>query len=177
MYMNQILDVDELVSENKRQEGNRLNVFETILVRCHDLIKRHNKDRIREMKYTITPFVYGKPRYDVDVLRQYLIHHLKDNGLKVVELDRYHLYISWKETDINLSKYCQRKTLIDNRNNDMYMVEGISKPINPDRLRMMQFRQEKQKELQEERKKRFDFQKTRMPPLPQLDYQGYVKRY
>jgi hypothetical protein len=175
--MNQLLDVNELVSQNKKQEGNRLNLFESILVQCHALIKRHNKDRIREMRYTLQPWVYGKPKFDVDVLRKYLIHHLKDNGLKVIELDRYHLYISWKETDIDLSKYVQRKLQIDNRDMNLYMLEGVSTPLNPSRIQMMKFRQEKQRQLQEERKQRFEVQKERMPPLPDIGYHDYVKRF
>jgi hypothetical protein len=176
--MNQLLDVDDLVQENKRQENNRLDVFENLLVQCHNLIKRHNKNRIREMEYTIPAFVLGKPKYNIDILRNYLVHHLRDNGLKVTILSPYHIYISWKEEDIDLSKFVHRKTLIDNRTSSLYMIDQVSHPrIDRSRIEMLKFRQEKQRQLQEERQQRFMFQKANMPPMPGLEYRDYLKHY
>ena len=183
--MDQLLDIDTIINENKRQEGNRLGVFESILAQIHALIKRNNKERIREMNYKIPVFIYGKPKYNVDVLRNYLVHHLMDNGLKVVIIDRYHIYISWKETDINLTKYMHRKTLIQNRQSSLYMVDdenggGLNgsdlNRAKRDRFEMMKFRQERQKQLQDDRKDRFEFQKVRAP-LPDMDFKNFVNKY
>ena len=116
------------------------------------------------MYYTIPAFVLGKPKFNVDVLRNYLVWHLRDNGLRVDILDRYHLYISWKETDIDLERYMNRRTLIEHRSN---LLEGPSQPAITsdvrDRFQMMKFRQERQRQIQEERQGRFDHQKTRLP--------------
>jgi hypothetical protein len=176
--MNQILDVETLVQENKRQENNRLSLFESILVQCHNLITRHNKNRIREMEYTLPSFVLGKPKFNIDVLRNYLVHHLQDNGLKVEMLSPHHIYISWREEDINLSKYMHRKTLIDNRNSSLYQVNDVAHPLmDRSRLEMLKFRQEKQRQLQEERQERFLYQKDKMPPMPDMQYKDYLKRF
>ena len=165
--MEQILDIEELIGENKRQENNRLSVFEAILARCHKLIQKNNKERIRDMYYTIPAFVLGKPKYNVDVLRNYLVWHLKDNGLRVDILDRYHLYISWKETDIDLERYMNRRTLIENRSNLLDHPAGPSQPAITsdvrDRFQMMKYRQERQRQIQEERQGRFDKQRARLP--------------
>jgi hypothetical protein len=168
--MDQLLDIDELIGENKKQENTRLSLFEGILTQCHKLIQKNNKERIREMYYNIPSFVFGKPKYNVDVLRNYIVWHLKDNGLRVDVLDRYHLYISWKETDINLEKYMGRKTLIDNRHSSIYMLEAGEQIIRPtretrNRFEMMKYRQERQKQIQSERQQRFDSQKTRLHGL------------
>jgi hypothetical protein len=168
--MDHILDIDEIVSENKKQEHTRLGLFESMLLRCHSLIKRHNKERIREMEYTIPAFVYGKPKYDIDVLRNYLVHHLKDNGLRVDVLDRYHLYISWKETDIDLARYIHRKTLIANRNRSIYMVDDTEAALPPSKVEMMKFRQDRQRELQRDREGRFAMQRQRKPDSMFGDY-------
>lgn len=175
--MNQLLDIDELVSETKRQESNRLDLFESVLVQCHDLIKRHHKDRIREVHYRIPPWIIGKPRYDVDILRRYLVSHLRDNGLRVDVVDRYTIYISWKETDIDLARYVKRKTRISKHHSDLYMADTVAKPINPERIKLMKFRQERQKQLKEERQHRFELQKQRMPPPPDMSYREFVNRY
>lgn len=178
-YMDQLLDVDELIGENKRQEGNRLALFEGILVQCHKLIQKNNKERIRDMQYTIPGFVFGKPKYNVDVLRNYLVWHLRDNGLRVDVLDRHHLYISWKETDIDLERYMNRRALIENRHSSIYMLDTVGPQLAPtvtrqtrDRFQMLKYRQERQKEIQQERQQRFDLQKSR---LPMPDMQSYLK--
>jgi len=177
--MDQLLDIDDLIGENKRQENNRLGVFEGILSQCHKLIQKNNKERIREMTYTIPGFVFGKPKYNVDVLRNYLVHHLRDNGLRVDVLDRYHVYISWKETDINLERYMNRKTLIENRHSGIYMLErGPSADGGPipgggnarNRFQMLKFRQDRQKEIQQERQQRYNMQKQRLPMPDMQDY-------
>lgn len=165
--MDQILDIEELIGENKRQESNRLSVFETILARCHKLIQKNNRERIREMYYTVPAFVLGKPKFNVDVLRNYLVWHLKDNGLRVDILDRYHLYISWKETDIDLERYMNRRTLIENRSNLLDHPAAPSQPLVSsdvrDRFQMLKYRQDRQRQIQAERQDRFNLQKTRVP--------------
>lgn len=185
--MDQLLDIEELIGENKRQESNRLGVFEGILAQCHKLIHKNNKERIREMTYTIPAFVFGKPKYNVDVLRNYLVYHMRDNGLRVDILDRHHIYISWKETDIDLEKYMNRKTLIENRHSSLYMLDrgpgaeggditgGVRRAPNRDtrnRFEMLKYRQERQKQLQNERQSRFDQQRQR---LAMPDIQNYFK--
>jgi hypothetical protein len=179
--MNQLLNIDEIIGENKRQENDKLHIFESVLEQCHKLIQRHNKDRIRDMTYTVPAFIFGKPKYNVDILRNYLIWHLQDNGLYVEIIDRYHLYISWKETDINLEKYMNRKTQIENQHKSLYMIDqgpsysGVTVGgEDRSRFEMMKYRQDRQREIQEERQKRFDIQKSRfqsphlMPSGPRL---------
>lgn len=166
--MDQLLDIDELIGENKRQEGNRLAVFQGILSQCINLIKKKNKERVREMYYSIPAFVFGKPKYNIDTLRNYLIYNLRDNGLRVDVMDPFNLYVSWKETDINLERYINRKTQIENQHSNIYMLDrgpnhGTIKRDNQERYRMLKFRQERQRELQQQRQQRFDFQRNRMP--------------
>ena len=197
--MDQLLDIDELISENKRQENNRLSLFESILIQCHALIKRNNKDRIREMTYKIPAFIYGKPKFDIDVLRNYLIHHLRDNGLRVDIIDRYHIYVSWKETDIDLSRYMQRKTVIKRRNDSSRMLDNGTGPLfspsdrfelmkfrqnqqrllhnrkQPSRFEMLQMRQKKQQQMKQERSDRFKLQQKQF--LPMENFEDYIKKY
>lgn len=176
--MEQLLDIDDIITENKRQENNRLSLFASMLTQCHNLIKKNNKERIREMTYTIPGFVFGKPKYNVDVLRNFIVWHLKDNGLRVEILDRHHIYISWKETDINLEKYMNRRTVIKNSHSSIYMLNrgpnnglsGVQPMINREtrnRFEMMKYRQDRQKQIQGERQDRFDQQKQRLP-LPDM---------
>jgi hypothetical protein len=198
--MDQLLDIDEIISENKRQENNRLSLFESILVQCHALIKRNNKDRIREMTYKIPAFVYGKPKFDIDVLRNYLIHHLRDNGLRVDIIDRYHIYVSWKETDIDLNRYMQRKTVIHTRHNSSRVLDNGTGPLSspsdryemmkfrqnkqrlmgknlpPSRFDILKFRQQQQQKIKHERSNRFKMQQQQFIPSNQ-NFEDYIKKY
>lgn len=165
--MDQLLDIDELIGENKRQEGNRISVFEGILSQCIKLIKKKNRERVREMYYSIPAFVFGKPKYNIDTLRNYLVYNLRDNGLRVDILDPFSLYVSWKETDIDLERYIKRKTQMETQHSDIYMLDrgpnhGTIKRDNQDRYRMMKFRQNRQLELQQQRQERFNLQRDRL---------------
>ena len=187
--MNELLDIHELVQENKRQESSRLTVFEETLKRCHSLIKRYNKDRIRDMTYRIPAWIHGMPKYDMDILRDYLVHHLRDNGLKVDVLSRDQLYVSWKETDIDLAKYMHRKTIIDNRRSSLYNIDQCPTSVGPpmgrkgkidelsrQRMDMMKFRQNKQREMQQEREARLRLQETSRVPVD-CNYMEFMNRY
>jgi hypothetical protein len=152
--MNELLDIGELVQENKRQEGWKLDIFEDVLKRVHERIKSYNKVRIREMRYKIPHMLLGKPLYDVDILQNYLVHHLRDNGLLVRVLDRTLLYISWREEDINLERYINRKTIVQNRGSTVYNVPGPELRMAPHlegEAQMLRARQSQQRALREER--------------------------
>ena len=176
--MNELLDIGELVKENKRQESSRLSVFEEVLKKCHNVIKKYNKERIREMNYTLPHMILGKPKFDMNVLRNYLIHHLLDNGLKVKVITDDVLYISWKEIDIDLPKYLNRKTIIDNRNTSLYNIEQPNLSINrtPKQVDILKFRQDKQRDMLREREMRFNIHKERMPQISGT-YQDYINKY
>lgn len=164
--MDTFLDLEEIVKENKRQESIRINIFKEILNNCFVLIRNKNKLRLREMHYNIPLFIMGKPLYDATALRNYLVHHLTDNGLKVVVMDDWKtLYISWKETDIDLDKFRSRKTVIDNKHRNTYML-GNACDMPSDFTNTMKFRQAKQREIQNNRERRFEYQSSRFPQKP-----------
>ena len=186
--MDKILDIRELVKEDKRQEDVRLKIFSEILTGCHQLIRRYNAPpyRKKELVYQIPQFIYGKPRYDIDVLRNYLVYHLSDNGLKVVSLKEYQLYISWKETDINLAKFIKRRQTVRQQKPELEVNKDCARadidepetylgrpdPRNSDSfINMLRFRQARQREIQDERQARF--RKQNMPK----DFQEYISRY
>ncbi len=112
--MNKLLDLDEVVREGKRRDTQKLALFETILDQCHSQITRHNKEhRVKFCKFSVPLMVLGRPPYDFDVLINYLLYHLRDNGLYAEFLpDSNQIYISWHEDDMDLDKYQQRRDRI-----------------------------------------------------------------
>lgn len=160
--METFLDIQSLVDERRKQENTRLKAFNTILQQCFSQIKRYNKDKIYELDFKIPMFLMGIPRYDVSALKNYLVHHLTENGLKVIVLaDGYTLYVSWKETDINLEQYLKKKQSIAT---SIFNVDGT--PITTEDTATvspltMRFRQVKQQQIMEERENRFNTQRDR----------------
>jgi len=165
--MDTFLDIQELVKERRKHENGRLQIFKTVLQQCYNIIKRYNKEKIYEMDYKIPLFVLGCPKYDIDALKNYLLYHLKDNGLKVIVLkDGYTLYISWKETDIDLEKYLTRKRSMEQ--NLCMDQEGMPRQAKTEQVSLstLKYRQEKQRQLQEARQNRFENQRERWPVPP-----------
>ena len=160
--MDTFLDVQALVDERRKHENGKLNVFKKVLQQCFAQIKRYNKDKIYEMDFKIPVFLIGAPIYDVQALKNYLIHHLTDNGLKVVLLaDGLTMYISWKEIDIDIEKYLQKKKTVSV---SLFNVDGMpvtTSDTNTVSPSTMKFRQEKQKQIQAERENRFNLQANR----------------
>lgn len=170
--MNNFLDLTEIIRDNKKQENKRLDLFATVLKRCHELIKRKNTMGLKEMVYQIPVFIMGQFRYDVIALRNYIYDHLLDNGLKVeIRDDQLSLYISWDEKDINLKKFMNRKAQLDTANRQMVLdAPGAPEYISEN---TMFFRQQKQKELEQLRQQRFEFQSKRFGKTNG----SYIKRY
>lgn len=161
--MDTFLDIQALVDERRKHENGRLTIFKSVLQQCYNIIKRYNKDKIYEMDYKIPIFIMGAPKYDFDTMKNYLMHHLIDNGLKVILLaDNCTIYISWRETDINLEKYLKKKKVVEK---DLFMKsDGFpvddreTATVSPS---TMIFRQNKQLQLQKDRENRFNYQRNR----------------
>jgi len=117
--MNKILDLEELLYENKRRERNKLEIFEHILKNCHTQINRYNKEhKVKNCHFSVPIMIAGKPPYNFNVLVNYLLYHLKDNGLFARFLPATNqIYISWDESHLNLKRYEHRKERI---NKDKY---------------------------------------------------------
>lgn len=166
--MNKLLDLEQLIHENKGRERNQLHIFEGVLEHCHETITRYNReDRVRECTFSVPHMVLGKPMYDFDVLVNYLVHHLSDNGLYVEFWESQDkLYISWRDEDINENQYLKRKALIEARQKPiMEGVQNLATSITT----TDKYNQARMKQRQREREFRLDLQKKRVPITSTFD--------
>ena len=104
-----LLNLDEFIDHNEKSKRNRVELFDTILVKCHNKIKKYNKEfRKQECLFTPPKFVIGKPPYNYVDLLNYLIDSLKKNGLRTEWLaHKDAIYVSWKPVDLNIDQYHQ----------------------------------------------------------------------
>jgi hypothetical protein len=156
--MDTLMDLSELVLEDKKKEKTELDLYRQILKSCHNMIRLKNKIGYKQIIYDIPPLLWGKPKYDIDILRNYLVDHLIENGFYVVVRDRHTIYICWDEKFLDLDKFYRNKSRIEDDYQQTMVPSAF--PTNVDR-NTMEFRQQKQRELQLEREKRFAFQKNR----------------
>jgi hypothetical protein len=162
------INLEDLVKVNRKKEQNMLNLFKEILHKCHELIKNKNSIGYKHLIYDIPLLIFGKPKYDIIVLRNYLVHHLSNNGFYVEILGNGRsIYVNWDEKYIDLEKFYQTKKIYDDCNSRL--LNGTAGPDNIDR-RTMIFRQQQQRKQEREqrfekiaqsRKSRFEFQKHR----------------
>jgi hypothetical protein len=178
------LNVDELIAETKRYERIHLQTFRDVLRSIHGMIKTRNQRRIKWLEYDLPLQMFGRPQYDVTVLGNYVIHHLKDNGLFVerVSPDGRRLYISWDEAKLNMEQYinCKERHVrkLEKRystqvalevctGNDGVMPQGVrvkKKDLEEARssyLGLMDMRKKQQQRVHEERELRLQYQTYR----------------
>ncbi len=129
--MNTILDLDSLIHDTKSRERNKLAVFELVLLKCHKQIVRYAKDhKSMECKFSIPITMFGFPPYNPVVLKNYLLCHLRDNGLAAEYIKSENkIHISWKPEDIDYSSYKKRESrILRARQSDItYMDTGSQK--------------------------------------------------
>lgn len=156
-----LMDLSDLVRDNKRHEQAQLDLFKEILKKCHNIIKRKNNEGFRHAIYDIPPIMWGKPKYDICALRNYLLMHLHENGLYVDMLPNGRsIYICWDEKVLDLDKFYKHKARIEHEYNQHML--GQNHTVSRD---TMEFRQKKQRELQEQRNRRLQLQKSRFMHL------------
>jgi len=160
-----LMDLSDLVRENKKHEQSQLDLFKEVLKKSHGLIKRKNKDGFRQTTYEIPTIMWGKPKYDIVALRNYMMHHLHENGFYVDLLPNGRsIYICWDERYLDLDKFYRHKTQVEREYKQKMVAGCYPEGVNQD---TMNFRQQKQREIQQQRDQRFKLQKDRFSHLHQ----------
>jgi len=102
-----MINLDELSKRHTITQGNRIKIFKDILKSCHNKIYKYNNEfKNQECLFEPPVFIIGKPPYNYSELIEFLLNSLKKNGLKAEWLpNRKSIYVSWKETDIDIEQY------------------------------------------------------------------------
>jgi hypothetical protein len=119
------LDLDQLKKEERNTFNTQKKIFKLILSRCHDRIKKRNRDTdLRECYYEVPIMLPGYPGYNLNEVCRFIVVSLGQNGLKAQVVDTGKIYISWKPQDINRRQYETRVDAITPKPN-LYKV-GVS---------------------------------------------------
>jgi hypothetical protein len=141
------VNIDELYEKKRKQDLNKLELFNKILNRIHVKIKTISRQKVDEQAcwFLVPETIIGVPRYDQGACIAYLINKLQINGFNVRYIHPNMLFISWnhwvpsyvrseikKKTGINLNEYGQKieddvdvKTISNEPSNpNDYMLNG-----------------------------------------------------
>jgi hypothetical protein len=134
------VNIDELYEKKRKQDLNKLDLFNKILNRIHVKIKTVSRQKVDEQAcwFLVPETIIGVPRYDQAGCIAYLISKLQTNGFNVRYIHPNLLFISWnhwvpsyvrteikKKTGITLNEY--GKKVEEEEDSDVKTIE----PSNP----------------------------------------------
>lgn len=112
------LDLDELERESYNPDKTQKYIFKLILKKCHDRIRKKNKENSNKFCYFDIPLIIpGYPSYKLDAVNHFIITQLSLNGLYAEQINPQRIYISWNPNDINKDLYYDRAEFAVQQNN------------------------------------------------------------
>ena len=132
------VNIDDLYEKKRKQDLNKLDLFNKILNRIHVKIKTVSRQKNDEQVcwFLVPETIIGVPKYDQAGCIAYLINKLQTNGFNVKYIHPNLLFISWnhwvpsyirseikKKTGISLNEYGEKVV----EDTDVKTIE----PINP----------------------------------------------
>ena len=136
------VNIDELYEKKRKQDLNKLDLFNKILNRIHVKIKTVSRQKVDEQAcwFLVPETIIGVPRYDQAGCIAYLISKLQTNGFNVRYIHPNLLFISWnhwvpsyvrteikKKTGITLNEY--GKKVEEDGDNEVKAISN--EPANP----------------------------------------------
>ena len=136
------VNIDELYEKKRKQDLNKLDLFNKILNRIHVKIKTVSRQKVDEQAcwFLVPETIIGVPRYDQAGCIAYLIGKLQTNGFNVRYIHPNLLFISWnhwvpsyvrteikKKTGITLNEYGKKVEENGDGDGDVKAIE----PSNP----------------------------------------------
>jgi hypothetical protein len=131
------VNIDELYEKKRKQDLNKLDLFNKILNRIHVKIKTVSRQKVDEQAcwFLVPETIIGVPRYDQAGCIAYLISKLQTNGFNVRYIHPNLLFISWnhwvpsyvrteikKKTGITLNEY--GKKVEEEEDGDVKTIES-----------------------------------------------------
>lgn len=106
------LDINQLYNTSRQKKIKRYELYDDILQIIHKKIKKCADEEDLQCLYVIPEFILGKPMYNFDTLKKYIMESLTDNGFFLECYGKNLLFISWdvKNKKKHVKKPKQKKT-------------------------------------------------------------------
>ena len=119
------IDMKELYSTINQKTLKRMELYDSILKKCHSRILYNSGLQRTYCFYQIPEFVIGTPLYDVLELRNYIMNSLKINGFETLYIEPNWVFIYW---NVKGAKSLTKNTNITKQVNNQYKSTDTYKP-------------------------------------------------
>ena len=119
------IDMKELYSTINEKTLKRMELYDSILKKCHSRILYNSGIQRSYCFYQIPEFVIGIPLYDVSELKNYITNSLKTNGFEIMNIEPNWVFIYW---NVKGSKGLIKNTDITKKPNSQYKSTETYKP-------------------------------------------------
>ena len=123
------LNIKDLYSKINSKTIKRMEIYDDILIKCHNKIKYNSELERTYCFYQIPEFIIGTPIFDITELRTYIMNSLKKDGFEYLYVEPNWLFISWynKSTKSLVNKNAEIKNIknIKNKNTKYKSVDSI----------------------------------------------------
>ena len=119
------INMKELYSTINQKTLRRMELYDSILKKCHSRILYNSGLQRTYCFYQIPEFVIGVPLYDIIELRNYVMNSLKTNGFEILYIEPNWLFIYW---NVKGAKSLTKNTNITKKINNEYKSTDTYKP-------------------------------------------------
>jgi len=119
------IDMKELYSTINQKTLKRMELYDSILKKCHSRILYNSGLQRTYCFYQIPEFVIGTPLYDIIELRNYVMNSLKTNGFDILYVEPNWLFIYW---NVKGAKSLTKNTDVSKQVNNQYKSTDTYKP-------------------------------------------------
>ena len=124
------LKISDLYSRINEKNLKRMEIYDNVLIKCHNRIKYNSDLEKTYCFYQIPEFIIGTPIYNINEMRTYIINSLNNNGFQVMYIEPNWLFVSWNQSrtkklvNTNLIKEKKEKEESKYRSTDQYKPTG-----------------------------------------------------
>ena len=121
------LRINDLYNKKNEKNLKRLEIYDSVLVKCHERIKYNSNFEKTYCFFQIPEFIIGTPLYNINEMRKYIINSLKTNGFNILYVDPNWLFISWGHVnnEKSISKKFKEKKKNDKNENTNQQFKSI----------------------------------------------------
>jgi len=122
------IDMKELYSTINAKTLRRMELYDSVLKKCHSRILYNSGLQRTYCFYQIPEFIIGFPLYDIFELRKYVMNSLKTNGFKLLYVEPNWLFINWNITGAKSLTKNNNPSKVQKDLNNQYKSTDTYKP-------------------------------------------------
>jgi hypothetical protein len=117
------IDMKELYSTINAKTLRRMELYDSVLKKCHSRILYNSGLQRTYCFYQIPEFIIGFPLYNIIELREYVMNSLKTNGFELLYVEPNWLFINWNVKGAKSLTKNNNPSKINNKNNQYKSID------------------------------------------------------